>query len=85
MIQPPVKDIAEHILSEAAGKDRLLVAIAGPPGAALPSCLPLVARRKYKDRQSYGGSGAKAVYVGTRPTGKAIRFWFAKKAAATVY
>lgn len=31
MIQPPVKDIAEHILSEAAGKDRLLVAIAGPP------------------------------------------------------
>jgi hypothetical protein len=45
-----------------------------------------VSLEKYKDRQSYGdASGAKAVYVGTRPAGKAIRFWFAKKAAATIY
>jgi hypothetical protein len=45
-----------------------------------------VTLEKYKDQRSYSdNSGAKAVYVGTRPAAKAIRFWFANKAAATVY
>ena len=33
MIRPPIGDIAERILSAAAGRSRLLVTIAGPPGA----------------------------------------------------
>lgn len=45
-----------------------------------------VTLQKYKSSRSYSdASGAKAVYVGTRPAGKSIRFWFAKKASATVY
>jgi hypothetical protein len=45
-----------------------------------------VTLQKYKDSRSYSdSSGAKAVYVGTRPAGKSIRFWFAKKSSATVY
>jgi hypothetical protein len=45
-----------------------------------------VTLQKYKDSRSYSdASGAKAIYVGTRPTGKGIRFWFAKKASATTY
>lgn len=46
----------------------------------------MITLEKYKDTRPYGdASGAKAVYVGTRPAGKSIRFWFAKKASATVY
>jgi hypothetical protein len=42
--------------------------------------------QKYKDSRSYSdASGAKAVYVGTRPAGKSIRFWFAKRSSATIY
>jgi hypothetical protein len=45
-----------------------------------------VTLQKYKDSRSYSdASGAKAVYVGTRPAGKGIRFWLAKKASATIY
>ena len=46
----------------------------------------MVKLEKYKDSRSYSeASGAKAVYVGTRPAGKSIRFWFAKKASTTTY
>ena len=45
-----------------------------------------VTLQKYKSSRSYSdASGAKAIYVGTRPAGKSIRFWFAKKASATIY
>jgi hypothetical protein len=45
-----------------------------------------VTLQKYKSSRSYSdASGAKAVYVGTRPAGKGIRFWLAKKASATIY
>jgi hypothetical protein len=41
---------------------------------------------KYKSSRSYDdASGAKAVFVGTRSAEKGIRFWFAKKASATIY
>jgi hypothetical protein len=46
----------------------------------------LVTLQKYKDSRSYSdSSGAKAGYVGTRPAGKNVRFWFAKKSSATIY
>jgi hypothetical protein len=46
----------------------------------------VVKLEKYKDSRSYSdASGAKAVYIGTRPAGNSIRFWFAKKASATIY
>jgi hypothetical protein len=45
-----------------------------------------VTLQKYKDSRSYSNaSGAKAIYVATRPVGKSIRFWFAKKASAAIY
>jgi hypothetical protein len=45
-----------------------------------------VTLQKYKSSRSYSdATGAKAVYVGTRPAGKGIRFWFAKKASTTIY
>lgn len=45
-----------------------------------------VTLEKYKEGRSYSdASGAKAIYVGTRPAGKGIRFWFAKKASAKIY
>jgi len=45
-----------------------------------------VTLEKYKDSRSYSdASGAKAVYVGTRPAGKSIRFWLAKKASTKIY
>jgi hypothetical protein len=45
-----------------------------------------VTLQKYKSSRSYSdASGAKAIYVGTRPARKSIRFWFAKKASATTY
>ncbi|WP_316235343.1 MULTISPECIES: hypothetical protein [unclassified Bradyrhizobium] len=44
-----------------------------------------VALNKYKDRRFGEGSGAKAVYVGTRPSGGEVRFWYAKKSSNTTY
>jgi hypothetical protein len=45
-----------------------------------------VSLEKYKESRSYSdASGAKAIHVGTRPAGKGIRFWFAKKASAIIY
>ncbi len=45
-----------------------------------------VTLEKYKGRRSYGdSSGAKSIYVATKPPGKGIRYWFAKKASATTY
>ncbi len=45
----------------------------------------MVTLEKYKTRRSYQeSSGARAVYVGTRPAGETIRFWFAKKSSATI-
>lgn len=43
-----------------------------------------VTLNKYKERYD-NGSGTKAVYVATRPAGKNIRFWYAKKSSATTY
>jgi len=44
-----------------------------------------VTLKKYKDRRFGNGSGAKAVYVGTRPAGGEVRFWYAKKSSNTTY
>ncbi len=44
-----------------------------------------VTLNKYKERRYGDGSGAKAVYVGTRPARKSIRFWYAKKSSSTIY
>jgi hypothetical protein len=44
-----------------------------------------VTLNKYKDRRFGDGSGAKAVYVGTRQAGGEVRFWYAKKSSNTTY
>jgi hypothetical protein len=44
-----------------------------------------VTLNKYKERRYGDGSGAKVIYVGTRPAGKSIRFWYAKKSSSTTY
>jgi hypothetical protein len=44
-----------------------------------------VTLNKYKDSHFGGGSGVKAVYVGTRSPGDEVRFWYAKKSSNTTY
>ena len=44
-----------------------------------------VTLNKYKNRRYGDGSGAKAVYVGTRPARNEVRFWYAKRSSDTTY